>query len=125
MGTAPVAAGSLIAGYALAAKSGARPLGGVVLLGATVWCFREWKRRNGLTVAVALTGVQGGAFVASHKLARRIGAWPSALAMAAVSGAAATAADRAAGNRQRGDPSTSPCGRARRRPHTFSGQTHS
>jgi hypothetical protein len=91
----------LVAGYAVATRSGVRPLGGAVLLGATVWCFREWKKRNGLAVAVGLTVVHGGAFVASHKLAGRIGAWPSVLAVAAVSGAAAAAADKATGRHGR------------------------
>ena len=37
---------------------------------------------------------ESAAFVVSHRLARRIGAWPSVLATAAVSGAAAALADR-------------------------------
>jgi len=38
--TAPVAAGSLIAGYAVAVASGSRALGGVVLVLAGLWCLR-------------------------------------------------------------------------------------
>lgn len=98
MRTAPIAAGSLIAGYALAAKSGLRPLGGGVLLAGTLYCAREWRRRNGLLAAVGLVGVQSAAFVASHRLAPKIGAWPSVIAVAAASAAGAAAADRAAGN---------------------------
>ncbi len=94
MQTAPIAAGSLIAGYAVARASGIRPLGGAALVAGTAWCAREWTRRRGTATAAALVGVQAAAFVASHKLARRIGAWPSVLATAAVSGAAAAAADR-------------------------------
>jgi hypothetical protein len=71
-----------------------RPLGGAVLLAGTAWCAREWTRSHGVLTAAALVGVQGAAFVVSHRLARRIGAWPSVLATAAVSGAAAALADR-------------------------------
>jgi hypothetical protein len=86
--TAPVAAGSLIVGFAVAAATGSRPLGGVVLLLGGVWCVREWTRRHGARTAATLGGVGLLAFVASHLLAIAIGAWPSvllvALAMAAV-----------------------------------------
>jgi hypothetical protein len=89
MPTAPVAAGSLIAGYAVAVRSGIRPLGGAVFAAGSGWCAREWSRRRGKPAAVTLVGVQLGAFVGSHRLARRIGAWPAVLASAAASGAAA------------------------------------
>jgi hypothetical protein len=52
--TAPVAAGSLIAGYAVAVASGSRPLGGVVLLAGGLWCVREWLRRNDTRTALVL-----------------------------------------------------------------------
>jgi hypothetical protein len=94
MQTAPIAAGSLAVGYGVAVRSRVRPLGGAVLLAGTVWCPREWTRRHGVLTAAALVGVQSAAFVVSHRLARRIGAWPSVLVTAAVSGAAAALADR-------------------------------
>jgi hypothetical protein len=47
-------------------------------------------RRGGAPAAVALTGVQFCAFFASHRLARKLGAWPSVLSTALASGAAAT-----------------------------------
>ncbi len=98
MQTAPIASGSLIAGYAVARASGIRPLGGAVRVAGTAWCAREWTRRHGAPTAAALVAVQAAAFVASHKLARRIGAWPSVLLTAAASGAAAAAlADRRGG----------------------------
>jgi hypothetical protein len=84
--TAPVAAAGLIAGYAVAATSGSRPLGGVVLLGAGLWCAREWHRRDGARIAAQLTGTGLLAFALSHVLALGIGAWPSVLL---VSGATA------------------------------------
>jgi hypothetical protein len=89
MPTAPVAAGSLIAGYAVAVRSGIRPLGGAVFAAGSAWCAREWSRRRGTATSAVLSGVQLGAFAGSHRLARRIGAWPAVLASAAASGAAA------------------------------------
>jgi hypothetical protein len=86
--TAPVAAGSLIVGFAVAVGTGSRPLGGLVLLGGGAWCIREWTTRHGAGTAAILAGVGLCAFVASHALAPAIGAWPSVLlvsvAMAAV-----------------------------------------
>jgi hypothetical protein len=88
MPTAPVAAGSLVAGYLVARGSGVRPLGGAVLAGAGAWCTRAWARRAGPARAGALLGVYAGAFAGSHPLAKRIGAWPAVLSVAAASGAA-------------------------------------
>jgi hypothetical protein len=73
----------------MAAATGKRPLGGLVLMAGTAWCAREWVRRGGASTAAALLGVQLGAFVASHRLARNLGALPSVLATSAASGAAA------------------------------------
>jgi len=87
--TAPVAAGSLIAGYAVAAASGSRPLGGVVLAAGGIWCIRAWDARNGRRTALALGSVGFSAFVLSHVLALAIGAWPSVLILAAVTALAA------------------------------------
>lgn len=93
--TAPVAAGSLIAGYVIAAETGQRELGGLALLAGTAWCADRWRRRRGTGVAVTLVGVQLACFGASHVLAKSIGAWPSVLSVAAVTAVAATVlADR-------------------------------
>lgn len=86
--TAPVAAGTLIVGYAVAAGTGSRPLGGAVLLVGGLWCIRTWTRRHGAKLAVSLAAVGLGALVLSHVLALLIGAWPSVLLVAAVTGAA-------------------------------------
>jgi len=86
--TAPVAAGSLVAGYVVARETGVRPLGGVVLLVAGGWCARAWTRRAGPATATALVVVYVAAFAGAHPLAKRIGAWPSVFTSAAVSGAA-------------------------------------
>ena len=82
--TAPVAAGSLIAGYAVAVGTGSRPLGGLVMLIAGMWCVRTWTRRHGPRTATTLASVALGAFIVSHVLALGIGAWPAVLLVAAV-----------------------------------------
>jgi hypothetical protein len=81
--TAPIAAGSLIAGYAVAVGSGSRPLGGIVLLAGGLWCVREWLRRNDARTALVLACAGLAAFVVSHVLALAIGAWPAVLLVAA------------------------------------------
>ena len=94
MPTAPVAAASLVLGFAVAQASGVRALGGLVLLAGVAWCAVRWRRRAGTGAAVALTGVYAAAFVLSHVLADAIGAWASvAVAAAAVAGAAWVVAD--------------------------------
>ncbi len=87
--TAPVAAGSLVAGYLVARESGVRPLGGVVLAVAGAWCAREWNRTGGPGVAALLLAVYLLGFGGSHPLAKKIGAWPSVLSVAGASGLAA------------------------------------
>jgi len=81
--TAPIAAGSLIVGYAVAASTGSRPLGGVVLAAGGLWCIQAWTRRHGTRTAATLTGVGLGAFALSHVLGLAIGAWPSVLLVSA------------------------------------------
>jgi hypothetical protein len=85
--TAPVAAGSLIAGYAVAVASGSRPVGGLVLLLGGMWCVRSWTLRHGPRTAISLAGVALGAFIISHVLAVLVGAWPAVLLVAALTGA--------------------------------------
>jgi hypothetical protein len=87
--TAPVAAASLIAGYAVAAGTGSRPLGGLVLAAGGLWCIREWSRRNDTRTAVILGCAGLAAFVISHVLALAIGAWPAVLIVAAAMAIAA------------------------------------
>ena len=89
MPTAPVAAGSLIVGYAVAASTGSRPLGGVVLLAGGAWCVRAWPRRDGARAAAQLAGAGLGAFILSHLLALAIGPWPAVLAVSAAMAAVA------------------------------------
>ena len=93
--TAPVAAGSLIAGFAAARYSRIRPLGGIPLALGGGWCAQEWNRRRGRETALVLGSIYLVCFVGSHPLGRRIGAWPSVLTVSVISGASAWAlADR-------------------------------
>jgi hypothetical protein len=86
--TAPVAAAGLLGGYAVARFSRQRPLGGVVLAAAGAWCAREWTDRAGAPTAAGLTALYLAGFGASHPLAKKIGAWPAVLTVAAASAAA-------------------------------------
>jgi len=86
--TAPIAAGSLVAGYLTARQTGVRPLGGAVLAAGGVYATARWRRQVGLPKAGVLLATYLGGFGASHPLAKKIGAWPSVLAVAAVSGGA-------------------------------------
>jgi hypothetical protein len=95
--TATVAAGSLVTGYLVARETKIRPLGGAVLAAGGVCAAIRWRRQVGLPKAGLLLAVYLGGFGASHPLAKRIGAWPSVLTVAAVSGAASyLVADRSA-----------------------------
>lgn len=87
--TAPVAAGSLIVGYAVAVGSGSRPLGGAAMLIGGMWCVRVWTRRHGVRTATRLASFGLAAFILSHVLALAVGAWPSVLLVSAALAAAA------------------------------------
>ena len=89
--TAAITAGSLIGGWQLARKTGIRPLGGAVLAAGGVLAGREWARRTSPAVTAALVATYIGAFGLSHPLAKRIGPWPSVLAVSAVTAAASYA----------------------------------
>jgi hypothetical protein len=95
--TAAITAGSLIGGWQVARRSGNRPLGGLVLAAGGVSAGREWARRTSPAVTATLVATYVGAFGLSHPLARRIGSWPSVLAVSAVTAAVSYAvADRRA-----------------------------
>lgn len=94
--TAPVVAVGLIGGWITARETGIRPLGGAILAAAGMYAGRTWLARRGpaTTAALAATYVLG--FGLSHPLAKKIGAWPSVLAVTAVSaGASALLSDAA------------------------------
>lgn len=95
--TAAVTALGLVGGWLSARESGIRPLGGVLLGAAGVFAGRTWLRRDGAATTALLSALYVGGFGASHPLAKRIGAWPSVLAVtAAASGAAWALSDRRA-----------------------------
>jgi len=89
--TAPVVALGLLGGYLTARETGLRPLGGVVLAAAGVFAGRTWLAKGGPAVTAGLSAVYLLGFGASHPLAKRIGAWPSVLAVTAVSAGASWA----------------------------------
>lgn len=86
--TGPVAAGSLIGGYVVARTTHRRPLGAIPLMAGGAWCTLQWRERAGAPAAAGLLGLYLAGFAASHPLARRIGAWPAALSVAAASAVA-------------------------------------
>jgi hypothetical protein len=93
--TAPIVATGLIGGFAAARYTGRRELGGAVLVAAGAAAAQEWLRRSGPGVMGVLLGTYLVSFGISHPLAKKIGAWPSVLAVTGVSAGAAWAlADR-------------------------------
>ncbi|SER40105.1 hypothetical protein [Microlunatus flavus] len=93
--TAPLVALGLLGGYAVARETGIRPLGGVVLAAAGAYAGRTWLAKRGAGVTAGLSALYVLGFGASHPLAKRIGAWPSVLAVtAAATGASWALVDR-------------------------------
>lgn len=93
--TAPVVATGLLGGFAIARATRRRELGGLFLAACGLWSARQWNRLGGPPLAIGLGLTYASAFGASHPLAKRIGPWPSVLAVtAAAASAAATLADR-------------------------------
>jgi hypothetical protein len=86
--TAPIAAGSLVAGYVTARETKIRALGGAVLAAGGLYTTNRWRHQVGLPKAGLLLATYLGGFGASHPLAKKIGAWPSVLTVAAMSGTA-------------------------------------
>ncbi len=85
--TAPIAATGLVAGFGVAAATGSRPLGGVVLAACGLACIAVWLRRDGRRTTVQLTAAGLVAFALSHVLGMLIGAWPAVLIVAAATAA--------------------------------------
>ena len=93
--TWPVAAGSLILGFAVAEITGVRPIGGIVLVAAMVWCGLRWLAARGPGLTAALVVLYLAMFALSHVRADAIGAWPAVLIVSAIVGASTWAvADR-------------------------------
>jgi hypothetical protein len=93
--TAPVVAAGLVGGFTTARYTGRRELGGVVLAASGAACAANWLKSSGPGVTGLLLGLYAAAFGGSHPLAKKIGAWPSVLAVTAVaSGTTYALADR-------------------------------
>lgn len=92
--TAPLTTLGLVGGFALANRTGNRPLGGAVMAASNVAALPAWSSRGPAT-AVGLSALYWGLMGASHPLAKKIGTWPSVGTVAAVAaGAAWLASDR-------------------------------
>ncbi|WP_042530567.1 hypothetical protein [Corynebacterium singulare] len=78
----------LIGGWVTAKETGIRPLGGVILAAAGVWAGRSWWAKTNPATTAGLSALYAGAFGLSHPLAKKIGAWPSVLAVTAASAGA-------------------------------------
>lgn len=89
--TATTVALGLIGGWVTAKETGLRPLGGVILGAAGLWAGRSWLAKTNTATTAGLSALYLGAFGASHPLAKKIGAWPSVLAVTAASAGAAYA----------------------------------
>ena len=85
--TWPVAAGSLLLGFAVAQGTGVRPLGGIVLALGAAWCAVQWRARAGTFAALALVVLFLSAFAASHAITDTLGTWGAVLFVSAVVGA--------------------------------------
>ncbi len=80
---------TLLVGFAVAELTGARWLGGVVLVaGAVLAGTLAWRFAGPARTLAALAAFVV-AFAISHPLGRIIGAWPSAITMSVVAGLAA------------------------------------
>jgi hypothetical protein len=85
--TAPIAAAGLTAGFGVAAATGSRPAGGVVLAGCGLACIAVWLRRDGRRITIQLTAAGLLAFALSHVLGLVIGAWPAVIIVSAITAA--------------------------------------
>ncbi|MDZ5661316.1 hypothetical protein SFC79_06010 [Nocardioides sp. S-58] len=87
--TAPLLAGGLVGGFALAQRTGVRPLGGAAMLGANALAVRQWWSVGGAPLTLGLTAGYWTAMGVSHPLAKKVGTWPSVLGVTAAAASAA------------------------------------
>jgi len=88
---AAVAAGSLVAGFAVALLTGNRLAGGIILLAGGLWCAFHLMRIVGPWRTVVVGLVYVASFALSHPLGALIGSWMSVILVAAVTAAVAYA----------------------------------
>ncbi|MDA8044216.1 MAG: hypothetical protein M0Z30_03105 [Actinomycetota bacterium] len=91
-----VAVTGLVAGFAVARTTKRREVGGAVFATAGAWCARRWWKTLGPGPTVGLVGIYAGAMGGSHPLAKRIGAWPSVMAVSGLTAVVAELATRRA-----------------------------
>jgi hypothetical protein len=84
--TWPLAAGTLLLGFAVAEITGVRAVGGIVLLLGGLACGLRWRLLLGFPRALALVGVFLAGFAFAHPLGHAIGSWPAVVLVAAVVG---------------------------------------
>ena len=85
----------LVGGFAAGRYAHRRDIAGAVFLAAGLVAGLGWGQRRGARTAAALEALYIGAMGGSHLLSRRIGAWPSVLAVTAATVAASEVATRA------------------------------
>lgn len=87
--TATLVGLGLVGGWLTARETGIRPLGTIPMIAALGWANRSWAAKGGAPLAITLTGAFLGAFGASHPLSKKIGPWPSVIAVTAAAAGAA------------------------------------
>jgi hypothetical protein len=86
--TSMLTSAGLIGGFAVA-QATKRHLGGLVAATAGAAAWESWRRNVGVGRACVLGAIYLAALGGSHPLAKKIGAWPSVLSVAALTAAAA------------------------------------
>jgi hypothetical protein len=86
--TSALTAAGLLGGFAAARYTHRREVGGLVWAAAGAASAASW-RRHGPAVTGGLLGLYAAAMGSSHPLAKKLGPWPSVLAVTAATSAAA------------------------------------
>ena len=89
-----LAAVGLVGGFAAARYTGRREVGGLVFAAAGAMGAQSWRAIAGPRAAAAMTVLYATAMGVSHPLAKKVGPWPSVLAVTAVTAAASELVDR-------------------------------
>lgn len=89
--TSRLTALGLLGGFVAARETGLRWLGGAVMVGAGAFAGRTWLAKTDPATTALLTALYVGGMGVSHPLAKKIGPWPSVLAVTALSAGASYA----------------------------------
>lgn len=90
-----VAAAGLVGGFLVAQKTGRRNVGGALFAAAGAWCAWDWYRAAGPAASAGLSALYVAAMGGSHPLAKKIGTWPSVIAVTAATAGASEIVTRA------------------------------